>query len=208
MKFVSNVKIVGVKFIDNIKIEDSGYFVSLKSAADINIESPNIDGPGMFNGNLPFNVSILCPMDLNRYDRNVFFKVNITYKHRGFLYSFEQWPAIAELQLFNLFQKIGNTDSNDDISDVSILLSRHEPDKKIEKLINELVLLSRGIPIGSPKSLFMRMLYLSMVTITTLGYGDIVPLTDTARLLVGFEAVLGIVILGLIIAIFSEPNQN
>ena len=40
------------------------------------------------------------------------------------------------------------------------------------------------------------MLYLSMVTITTLGYGDIVPLTNTARILIGVESTLGIIIMG------------
>lgn len=43
---------------------------------------------------------------------------------------------------------------------------------------------------------FPRMLYLSMVTITTLGYGDIVPLTNTARILIGLESTMGIIILG------------
>jgi hypothetical protein len=36
------------------------------------------------------------------------------------------------------------------------------------------------------------MLYLSAITITTVGYGDIVPLTDTARVLVGIQAVYGL----------------
>lgn len=36
-----------------------------------------------------------------------------------------------------------------------------------------------------------RMTYLSAVTITTIGFGDIIPITDLARALVAFEAVLG-----------------
>ncbi len=44
---------------------------------------------------------------------------------------------------------------------------------------------------------FVRMLYLSASTITTLGFGDIVPLTTPARLAVSLEAVLGILIMGL-----------
>ena len=43
------------------------------------------------------------------------------------------------------------------------------------------------------------MLYFSAVVITTLGLGDIVPLTDWARSLVAAEAVLGIVFAGLFI---------
>jgi len=41
------------------------------------------------------------------------------------------------------------------------------------------------------------MFYLSAMTATTVGYGDIVPVTRQARLLVAFEAILEIVIVGL-----------
>ncbi len=44
---------------------------------------------------------------------------------------------------------------------------------------------------------FWRMFYLSAVTITTVGYGDIVPVTTATRLLVSLEAILGIVLIGL-----------
>jgi hypothetical protein len=53
-----------------------------------------------------------------------------------------------------------------------------------------------GVP-GPSGANFERMLYLSIVTITTLGYGDVVPLTAQARLLVGCESVAGIVLVGL-----------
>jgi voltage-gated potassium channel Kch len=57
-------------------------------------------------------------------------------------------------------------------------------------------LTSAGTP-GTSGANFERMLYLSIVTITTLGYGDIVPLTPRARLLIGCEALAGIVFAGL-----------
>jgi hypothetical protein len=44
---------------------------------------------------------------------------------------------------------------------------------------------------------FVRMLYFSAVTISTLGYGDIVPVTSRARLLVTVEAILGPLLFGL-----------
>lgn len=44
-----------------------------------------------------------------------------------------------------------------------------------------------------------RLLYLSAVTITTVGYGDIVPLTGRARFLVACEATVGIILLGLFV---------
>lgn len=53
---------------------------------------------------------------------------------------------------------------------------------------------------GSPSTVkggFARFMYLSAVTITTLGYGDIVPVTDRARALVACEAVLGVAVAGL-----------
>jgi len=53
-----------------------------------------------------------------------------------------------------------------------------------------------GQPKSSIDNLF-RMFYLSAVTITTTGYGDIVPLTNLARLLVALEAFWGITIIGL-----------
>ena len=47
-------------------------------------------------------------------------------------------------------------------------------------------------------------LYYSVVTFTTLGFGDIVPLTKPARLAVGAEVVLGYVMLGGLISIFAN----
>ncbi len=44
---------------------------------------------------------------------------------------------------------------------------------------------------------FERMFYLSAVTITTVGYGDIVPITPKARLLISIEAIWGIILIGL-----------
>jgi hypothetical protein len=44
---------------------------------------------------------------------------------------------------------------------------------------------------------WLRMLYFSATTITTLGLGDITPVSNPARLLVGFESLLGIIVIGL-----------
>jgi voltage-gated potassium channel Kch len=53
-----------------------------------------------------------------------------------------------------------------------------------------------------------RMLYLSTITITTVGYGDIVPLSGLARFLVGLEATLGIVLLGLFISSLTVQQKK
>lgn len=63
---------------------------------------------------------------------------------------------------------------------------------------------------GDPTSLsgsFYRMLYFSAVVITTVGFGDIVPMTGTARLMVAVEALWGIVILGLFIDAVAKQNR-
>jgi hypothetical protein len=53
-----------------------------------------------------------------------------------------------------------------------------------------------GDPTSAPGTSW-RMLYLSVTVITTLGFGDIVPITTAARLLVSAEAILGVVVIGL-----------
>jgi hypothetical protein len=46
------------------------------------------------------------------------------------------------------------------------------------------------------KGSFLRMLYFSAATITTVGFGDIVPTTNTVRAVVALEAILGIILIG------------
>lgn len=53
-----------------------------------------------------------------------------------------------------------------------------------------------GFP-SSVKGNFSRMFYLSASTITTVGFGDIVPITTLARTLLAIEAIWGIIIIGL-----------
>lgn len=55
---------------------------------------------------------------------------------------------------------------------------------------------------------YWRMLYLSAVTITTLGYGDIVPITNTSRILISMESILGIVLIGLFLNALAYERQE
>lgn len=64
-----------------------------------------------------------------------------------------------------------------------------------------------GFP-ASSSGTFGRMLYLSAVTVTTLGYGDILPISMTARALVACEAVGGIVLIGLYLASLSSGIEG
>ena len=57
----------------------------------------------------------------------------------------------------------------------------------------------------------LRMLYLSAVTITTVGYGDIVPITPQARALVMLEAIVGAILIGLFLNSLSpgrDPSEK
>jgi hypothetical protein len=56
---------------------------------------------------------------------------------------------------------------------------------------------------------FQRMFYFSATTITTVGFGDILPISETARVLSGTEAILGWIIAGLFInAVTRRPNND
>ncbi len=54
---------------------------------------------------------------------------------------------------------------------------------------------------------FQRALYFSIATITTLGYGDIIPVTDTARRLAGLETILGIITIGLFLGFLTTGRE-
>ncbi len=62
----------------------------------------------------------------------------------------------------------------------------------------------RGFP-SKIRGNFERMQYLSIVTITTIGYGDISPISSRTRWLVGIEALIGIFITGGFLN--SLPNE-
>lgn len=74
----------------------------------------------------------------------------------------------------------------------------------------ELYLGWRSAHLGQPSrknGLFVRSLYLSVVTTTTLGYGDIVPLTSMARLMVAIQTILGVIITAVFLnALFNRRS--
>jgi hypothetical protein len=63
-----------------------------------------------------------------------------------------------------------------------------------------------GLIVGTKKSL-IEMFYFSAMTITTVGYGDIVPVSRIARVLCGLEAILGVVIVGFFVNSAAAGRQ-
>jgi hypothetical protein len=63
---------------------------------------------------------------------------------------------------------------------------------------------------GDPwyESHVLRMLYLSATTITTLGLGDITPVSDFARILIGLEAILGVITIGLFLNAVAQGGSR
>ncbi len=84
----------------------------------------------------------------------------------------------------------------DSLSSSTIHLTDHEVAE-----INALIDYNEGL---IRDNTFKRMVYFSSVTIATVGYGDIVPIDDNLRILVGLEAILGIIFIGLFINSFAD----
>jgi len=59
-----------------------------------------------------------------------------------------------------------------------------------------------GLPISQPSDamLLASFQYFSTITLTTVGFGDIVPVTPAARLVTGLEAMVGQLYLAVVIA--------
>lgn len=80
--------------------------------------------------------------------------------------------------------------------------------QKLYKRVKSFIDASNGLP-ENIQGGFFRMLYLSAVTITTLGYGDIIPISDFARFLIAFESILGVVIMGVFVSyLFAELKKE
>jgi hypothetical protein len=75
---------------------------------------------------------------------------------------------------------------------VALLRISAQLDQQIQELADDL----RGVPRRESDG-FWRMLYLSASTVTTTGFGDIVPLTTLARIVVTTESVVGVVLIGM-----------
>lgn len=61
--------------------------------------------------------------------------------------------------------------------------------------------------IGSERS-YLECLYFSTVTITTLGYGDIIPLDEVGQIVTASEALLGVVAIGLFLNAIASARSD
>jgi hypothetical protein len=140
-----------------------------------------------------------------------FKKAKIDIPYTPFTNSDKQWGLNFAKALFPeenpTMTEDGEQDSSESIYDSSLhiyLPLSYSLDRKIFNL-------AKGMN-GDPSELsghWLRMMYLSAVTITTLGYGDISPLTPLARGLICLEAVMGIIIIGLFLnALTKERTQK
>jgi len=77
----------------------------------------------------------------------------------------------------------------------------------INAKIVDLANASLGSPSGIPAE-FWRMIHLSSATVTTTGYGDIVPLTTRARLLTSSESIFGLVLIGFFLNSVSHARTE
>lgn len=61
---------------------------------------------------------------------------------------------------------------------------------------------------GLKNNLFWRMAYFSTVTATTLGYGEIVPITNPARAWVASESIFGLILMGCFVYWITSSRKN
>lgn len=78
-------------------------------------------------------------------------------------------------------------------------------DKKLQRKINSFVYGVNGYSFNED---FWSLFYFSTVTITTLGFGDIVPITRSSRLLVSSESILGVIFIGLFLNALFRDNKS
>ncbi|MEZ4984699.1 MAG: potassium channel family protein [Saprospiraceae bacterium] len=65
-----------------------------------------------------------------------------------------------------------------------------------------------NISYGNTSSIYQELMYFSFITLTSIGYGDIAPLTDMSRLTVAFFGMLGqfyiVAVIGIVISKFTS----
>lgn len=69
-----------------------------------------------------------------------------------------------------------------------------------------------GISTGNPPLIYNELSYFSFITLTSIGFGDIYPITDTSRLIVAFFGMTGqfymVAVVGIIISKFTAVQKK
>jgi hypothetical protein len=121
---------------------------------------------------------------IGRFFRKNNLKFAKNYTTKGYSVKFDE--------TYNLDKYIDNMNKGDRSQDFGLVLL---PDALYKKMKAYSYAMD-GFP-SLTSGNFERMFYLSAVTITTVGYGDIVPISSRTRILLSIEAIWGIILIGL-----------
>jgi hypothetical protein len=173
-----------------------------------------------------FDVLVRVPMNkIDPYKKNTFstrsFTTTIQIPNFNVLNRFNKnhdqkkdSPPRTQVETFNHLNKQQSKKANLDYWDVQGVLPRVDYGNlsliqfgyNINYDIHNYLYALEGL--SSEKALsFLDYLYFSIVTITTLGYGDMTPITNYSRFLVGLESILGIIVIGLFLNSLSKKSE-
>lgn len=141
--------------------------------------------------------SLLIRKDHEERNMSIRKRSKIVYFHSLSLTPIKDYNRPEQTNLFNELLLNGDTIQNR-------IISSYELRERLKRLS----LANNGFPF-SIEGRFSRMLYFSATTQTGLGPGDILPLTERARLLVVVQVIIGIIIIGLFLnAVISKLKNN
>jgi hypothetical protein len=110
--------------------------------------------------------------------------------------------------IFNSEEEIKKL-KNRGLDDASRLLEQYTDQSistKLATALDEFLDRSDGIN-DQHYSEWSRYIYLSVVTMTTLGYGDLIPISTVARLLVSTQAIVGIFLFGIFFYMLAKNDD-
>jgi hypothetical protein len=135
---------------------------------------------------------------------NIFANPRLRGTHWGFLCAFF---ALTAATLFSHLQNSRSIGRADLYTAVSIYLLLAYAWAALYRAMDALY--PGSFQIGAnPTDLQSDLLYFSLVTLTTVGYGDVVPLSGEARMLAALEAVTGVLYIAITVAILVSAYRG
>lgn len=205
--------------LDSMNKISDGEYINIDDGRYI-LDKNNINVYEYNSEDTSFNISVEI-LDTNKYDYNsteAFMLYDMQYKcyltgTRFFLEDNTVLQTCTVEQLSKVYDAIKNEKTNE-LIDISQAFGSNDwafPVKitdNLDKNIRSIIYANNGLGTYVDNNV-CRMLYLSIVTITTLGFGDIVPITDLARILIGLESFCGVVISGFFVnAVFHKATNK